>query len=705
MKQEQDFTLPALNPFLKLYKAATADGQPSWTLHNPVANTYYKIEWAEFECLARFPAVKTAVELKRAVEAETTLSVDLSEIHELAIFLQSNGLLAFNPQSAVFKDKTEPLWKKILHSYLYFTIPLFAPEKFLKDTLPYVRPLLSRGFITIMLGLLSVAAMLTLPRIDEFFHSFSQFLSLEGVIRGLIVLALIKVVHELAHAYTATKYGVAVPHIGFAVIVLYPVLYTETTGSWQLSSRKQRFHIGMAGILAELCLAAVFLLLWNMAPAGSQLQGISFTVVTISLVGSLLINLNPLMRFDGYYMMSDASGIENLQQRSLMFARRQIRKILFNLNEEVPEHLPPEKQNFLTAFGLALLVYRFFLFTGIAVLVYHMFFKPLGLFLFLVEIGWFVVLPIWSEIKIWWLRRKEISRTRRTKIFAVLICIFSLFLILPWQRTVSLPGVLHSARYAALYPFTPSYIEEIFVHEGEFVREGDVLARLSSLELGKKLETTKLKLESMQRLQRRIQTSPVLLQQKYANLDLEIEKTSQELVGLQAQEKNLTIIAPFSGLIRDMTPEIKAGRYVQRTDLLFRVIEPAKNIVTGYVTENELTRIAAGDAAEFIPEGSPFSSIPLKVQDIASTDTDQLLWPEVSSFYKGPLASEYDKNSGKILPVASVFTVDLQLQPEAKNVPDMVLLGEIRVRGRASSPIINFFKHLGGLIVRETGFN
>lgn len=318
------------------------------------------------------------------------------------------------------------------------------------------------------------------------------------MILGLIVLGFVKVVHEFAHAYTAIKYNIPVPHMGVADYRDVPVLYTETTGGWQLSSRRERFHIGIAGITAELCLAAIFLILWNIMPAGSLAQSICFTVVTISLVGSLLVNLNPLMRFDGYYMLGDLLGLENLQHRACNFARWKIRKTLFALPDDPPEYLPLKTEKFLTYFGLTLLVYRFFLFAGISVLVYHLFFKPLGLILMLVEIIWFIALPVWSELKIWFARRHEILKTPRARVIAVLAASLAIILALPLQRTVYIPAVLHAGQYSAVFPYTASHIDEILVAEGQAVHKGDTLLRLSSFELDKKIAVARQKVEKLE---------------------------------------------------------------------------------------------------------------------------------------------------------------------------------------------------------------
>lgn len=700
----QDFRLPGLNPFLKLHKSADTGGEPSWSLHNPASNAYYKIAWAEFECLARFSRAATAAELKALVEKETALRVELADIHDLARFLVENGLTALGERNIPFKDKSEPVWKKLLHSYLYFTIPLFEPEAFLRKTLPFVQPFLSKSFIASMMAVLVVGMLLTLQRADEFVHSFAALFSFDGILLGLLVLAFVKIVHEFAHAYTAVKYGIPVPHMGVALIVLYPVLYTETTGGWQLSSRRERFHIGIAGIAAELCLAAIFLILWNIMPAGSDVQSLCFTVVTISLVGSLLINLNPLMRFDGYYMLGDLLGIENMQQRACAFARWKIRRVLFALSDDPPEYLPAKTEKFLTWFGLALLVYRFFLFVGIAVLVYYLFFKPLGLILMVVELVWFIGLPVWSELKVWFERRADILKMPRARLVAGIFAASFILLALPLHRTVYIPAVLHAGQYASVFPYTASHIDEISVSEGQSVREGDILLRLSSFELGRKIAVARQKVDKLETIKLRMRTNPALLKEKFSALDMEIETARTALSTLLLQKDNLVVTAPFDGVVRDMSPEIRAGRYVRINDLLLRVVRQDSAQVTGYVDEADLGRIDRKNEAVFIPDATPFKEIPLRISEIASMDADSLPWPELSSLHNGPLASEYDREQGRIVPLGSVYDIKLAPVDTISNL-SAVQTGQVRVTGRSGSPLLRFISKLGGLAVREIGLN
>lgn len=692
-----DFALPSMAPHLKLTRGPDAKGEPSWTLHNPVANTYFKLDWISFECLARFPLHRTAQSLKEAVESETTLSLDLEQIADVVAFLQKNALLSLKDQATSYRPSaSRPLWKKILHGYLYITIPLFKPQVFLERTYPRLSFLFSRIFLTGMMVFLGVMIVLTLPRLDEFLHTFTNLFSLEGAIAALLVFSFVKIVHEFAHALTAVRYGVSVPHMGVAFIVMYPILYTETTGSWQLSSRRARFHIGMAGVMAELCLAAVFLALWNMSSSGGTAQTLSFLVVAVSLVSSLLVNLNPLMRFDGYYMFSDATGFDNLQSRSCNFARHALRECLFGLGDPAPEDISVSDSRFLTIFGFCLLIYRFFLFLGIALLVYHLFFQPLGLFLMMVELIWFIGLPVWSELKVWHEKHHSILMRRRSAIPAAIV-LFGLFVVLvPWKSTTTLPAVLHAADHQVLYPPSPAKIISLSAQEGKTVREGDILAVLESPDLEMKLRAARQDLAKIETLRRRGQSNPEFLQQS-ALSEEEIAKARLKLASLEDQKERLTIKAPFDGVLRDFNPELRTGRYIAIDESLFTIINPDAAIITAYADEGTRDKIALGSAAKFISDDRYLSLEKLFIDHVSQTGDQGLSWPELASLHGGPIAAD-DGGEGAIVPRRALYEVRAAAQGAA---PARVERGFLKIASPASSIFFNWIKALGATVRRE----
>ncbi len=695
---EEDFPLPALTPHLKLSRAPDDKGEPAYTLHNPVSNSYFKIDWPAFEILSRMPQHASALSLKNSIERETTLKITIDQIKDIVVFLEQNALLALRDQNIQNVNlKNLPLWKKIFHQYLYFSLPLFKPQAFLERTYKYIDWIHNPLFLKGMMLFLVVMVLATLPRMDEFFHTFSGLVSAEGAISVLIVFSAVKIVHEFAHAYTAIRYGVKVPHMGIAFMVMYPVLYTETTGSWSLPSRRARFHIGMAGILAELCLAAVFLTIWHLSTTGSMMQSISFLVVTVSLVGSLLINLNPLMRFDGYYMFSDATGFDNLQNRACAFARHSLRKKLFGWNDAAPEDLPPNDQRFLTNFGFALLIYRFFLFLGIAILVYHVFFQPIGFILMMAELIWFIFLPIWSELKIWWKNKDRIFASKRSIMPTIILVGVAFIIFIPWKTTVVLPAIIHAGSHESIYPPSPAKIMSLNVQNGEEVQAGQVLATLESPELDHQIKSAKHELNSLETLRRRGQNMVQTLQNNQLS-DVAIEKARLKLKSYEEQKQRLIIKAPFTGTVRDLSPEISEGRYVMPLDALFTLVDPQSTSVTAYATEDAREKISGSGTAIFLSEYRSTRVDGLIVESIADTGNMSVPWAELSSLHGGSIASEPDAEGG-LVSRRALYEVTVKSSHPA---PSQAQRGYLYVSSHPSSIFMSWIKGLISIIRHET---
>lgn len=704
---EQDFPLPALNPFLKLYQAPESAGEPAWSLHNPVTNTYFRVAWAEFECLARFSRARTAAELKQLVEKETPVRIEIEEISGLVKFLVRHGLTAMAPASTPYLEQKLPLWKLVLHRYLYFTVPLFRPENFLRKTLPAYLFLSSPFSMALVCVIAFLAVFLTARRIDEFLNSFAGMLSWEGVVLGLVVFVFTKIIHELSHAYTAVRYGVQIPHMGIAVIALYPVLYTETTGSWKLSSRRERFRIGMAGIAAEIFLAVWALLLWNFTADGSLAQSLCFGVVAVSLISSLLVNLNPLMRFDGYYMLSDMLGIENLQDRSLEFARWKIRRVLFGAVEEKPDFVPRQTEKILTAFGLCLLAYRLLLYFGIALLVYKVFMKPLGLFLFIVEIGWFIVLPIVREIKQWVTDRRTLLAGRRTKFTGLAFLTLLLLSVVPWQAGVSAPGVVHAAREMPVYAHTDSRLIRLEVGDGQAVKKEDILVEFSSARMDQDASLARQKLNALEAVLAGALANPERDGSKLAETRNALDTVKAELKSIENEKEKMLFRAPFAGRIVDFNADNRKGTIVSRRTLLFRLIEPGETIATAYIAEEDLERVRAGSSAFFIPDANPLQSRRFRIDSIAETSVRILAWPQLASIHRGPLRAEYTGKSGELVPLRSLYEVTLYPLGSPSENPDAQFVqgGQFLIEADKTSFAGSLSRSFASLIRKEMGLN
>ncbi|MAE51862.1 MAG: hypothetical protein CMH27_08625 [Micavibrio sp.] len=708
--------IPSLNPAIKLYEAGHDNsGQPIWRIYNPISHKYFQINWAEFECLVRFQECKTAQNLQDRLHQETSLKITAEELVHFITFLNKNGLLSSKDSfSGDYEEPARtPLWKKMLHHYLFFTIPLFKPDHLLNASYKHISPFFSKGFFQLSMLILFWGALMTIGRFDEFTHTFFMFLSLEGAITIFVTFFFIKLLHEFGHAFTAHKYGVNVPHMGVAFMVMYPVLYTETSGAWRLKSKKQRMNIGLAGIRTELILAAYALALWHVLPPGMA-QSLCFSIVTISLLGSLLINLNPLMRFDGYFVLSDYMGIENMHAQGFAAARWWIRKTLFGLPDDPPED-SDKTLKFLVVFGLLTLTYRFALFLGIAFLVYHVFFKPLGLFLMIVELAWFIFLPALSELKIWWKRRSDIYNQRRGRISLILAGLALIIFIMPTSTTLTIPAVMHSNNVRTLYAPAPATIESIKITNSQRVSMGDTLFILSSPVLQKEYMLAKAKHDKLMSEKKSLQSAhdEANAKQRLSSIDTEIKAAQEQAESLHTRIQKLVITAPLAGTIKDLDHNLYIGQTIKPDDLLARIIPDNQSMVTAYANENQVTKIQIADHGRFRANSDLFDETEFSVKFISPVNISAIDWPELASIYGGPLASELsNSSSGHAAPVPrqSLYQVELEAIAADKTDPPqgthvIAQKGHVKIDTPRHSPAFHFMQKLMRLVLKELNLN
>lgn len=282
----------------------------------------------------------------------------------------------------ILRKSKQNIFKWLIHNYLFIRIPLLKPDKWLEDNKNRINFLYSKLWQNIVLVLGFIGIVFVLRDWENFISTFMYLFSKEGFFYYFLSLVFVKSMHELGHAFTAKRLGCKVPTMGVAFLVLFPVLYTDTTSAWKLKSKYQRLQIVLGGIKVELYLALIATFLWSFAPIGI-FKSILFIIATTSWISSLLINISPFLRFDGYYILSDITDSKNLQPRSFAMAKWFIRKNILGLEEEKPEILVKEKENFFIIYAILTWIYRLFLFLGIALLVYYFAFKVLGIILFL----------------------------------------------------------------------------------------------------------------------------------------------------------------------------------------------------------------------------------------------------------------------------------------------------------------------------------
>ncbi len=693
--------LPPLRQDLRLHELAPErDGAPAWAIQDPVTNRFYRIGWLEYECLLRWPG--DAADIAADIAVNTPLAAEASQVRDFAEFLERHQLLAptERARAQMLRQLRQPGWRHWrwwLHHYLFIRVPLVRPERFLARAMPWVAPLFSPAAL---LGL-CLASLLGLALVtrqwDHFAHSVLDSLTPAGLAGFLIALVGSKTLHELGHAFVATRFGVRVAHMGVAFLVMWPMLYTDTSESWRLRSHRQRLAISAAGIAVEMALAGLATLAWALLDEGPLRQAALYLATTGWLL-SLALNVSPFMRFDGYFILSDAMDFPNLHERAGARARVWLRRTLLGFSDPWPEPLPPRIHRALIGFALATWLYRLVVFLGIAWAVYAFFFKALGIFLMLVEVVWFVVRPAWSELSAWKARWSELAPTRRRRLFALLALIGGL-LLLPWRFDVAATGVAHAERQQFVYAPFPAMLGAL--HAPGRVAAGTPLARLVAPEMAARESRA---LAAADALKRRLSG---LLEvndgvERQMALAQRLDEQQAEALATREEVGRLLVAAEFEGDWLDVDQSLRPGVWLGVKEPVGVLVDPKSWVIDAYVEQRMVERIAPGAHADFLPEGG-LGRRPARVISIDTARAQRLAHPALDTRHGGPFAILPPTGPQKdAMPAEALYRIRLKLDEAPPERHE--LRGAVRIEGAARSLAWEAVRGSLAVLIRESGF-
>ncbi|MBF0142827.1 MAG: HlyD family efflux transporter periplasmic adaptor subunit [Magnetococcales bacterium] len=700
-------SLPRLRQELILSKGPVDHfGWPTYTLHDPVRHRFFRLGWREFEMLSRWE-VGTDQALIERIHLETTIVISTETVKELVAFFRMNNLILPETDADLSLLHTMASRRRLkwmtwfLHHYLFVRIPLVRPDRFLSRALPFVDFFYKKFFLFLTIFIALAGIYLVSRQIEMFRETFIYLFNFHGMLLYGVTLSGVKIAHELGHAFTLRRYGQSVPTMGVALLVMWPVLYTEASAAWLLSSRRQRMAVGGGGVAAELIIAAFALLAWGVLPEGPA-RTTAFLLATASLAGTLIININPFMRFDGYYLLSDWLGMDNLQDRAFALARWRMRNHLLGLDSPKPEQLPRGLESGLILYAYATWVYRFVLFLGIALVVYHFFFKLLGILLFGVEIGWFIVRPIWNELKVWLSSRASWSgQSKRTAV--LLACLLVMLMVFPWRQSVTAPATLRATEKFRVFPPYPSRLVESLVREGEFVKADQTLFIFDSADLNYRLEQAKLSIKIITWQLGQQTTSRMILRSKGV-LESELKMAQSEYATADELIQKKMVTSPMDGRIVDLSYQLTKGRWIDQGEPLATIISPRSRVVEAYVGETDAELIHNMSSSSFIPEDPDLPVSTVSLLSLARSGSATLREPYLASIYGGDIAVHQDARTEEMIPHVAVFRTTFALISSSNQYPGMVLRGQIRIKAQPVPLIVSLLRSSVSVILREIGF-
>ncbi len=697
MLETADQPLPPLREDLRLSEAANgASGEPAWVIQDTVLNRFYRIGWLEFECLLRWG--QSPRRISEQIAADTALKPDVEQVLDFHQFLEQHQLLRPGPAQlarlqAKSEERTWSSWRWWLHHYLFFRIPLLRPQAGLQrlaDALGWLfHPL--TGLLVIALSVLGV--MLVIQQWDSFTHAVVESFSTEGLFSFALALIVAKTLHELGHALVATRLGLRVGHMGIAFVVLWPMLYTDTGESWKLSRSRQRLAIASAGIVTELSLAGLATLGWALCDPGALRNALLYLATTSWLL-SLALNASPFMRFDGYFILSDLLDFPNLHERASALARVALRRTLLGLDEDWPEPFPPGQRRALVAFAIVTWLYRLVLFLGIAVAVYLFFFKLLGIFLFMVELSWFIALPVLRETGHWWRQRAHIPRLRKAAFYGLLLLGLA-GLATPWHSQIDAVGVARAEHQWRVYAPYPARLQS--VQAAGAVKAGDVLVTLDEPDLDSRARSSEANARSYEaRLSGLLADPSGLAEDAATRQRLNVQR--EETRATRNEIARLNLQAPFAGAWLDLNADLKPGQWINRQEPLGILIDPRHWQIDAYVAQDQVHRMAVGDPVRFYPDGQ-ITPLTGRVLAIGSTRAGQLAHRMLSSHFGGPVQVSAQE---PLVPGSALFQVLVGLDAPLSEVRET--RGRLKIEGERRSVLGDFGRWIAGVGLRESGF-
>lgn len=698
--------LPRLREELALFPGPTLpDGQPSWTLHDPVRNQFFRLDWLSFEILSLWPMDDPSA-MARQIADSTTLSPDVDDVDAVVRFLVENQLVVPEGREASsrfaerIRQRKESLWQWLLHHYLFFRVPLVRPDRWLANHLRRVEFFYSPLFFRLTVGALLLGLIGVYRNWAQFSATLIDTISWQGFVGYGITLTVVKSIHELGHAFSAKRFGCRVPAMGVAFLVMWPVAYTDTNEVWKLQDRKNRLAVAASGVVVELIIACWATLFWGLLPEGLP-KSIAFMLATTVWVATLAINTSPFMRFDGYFLLSDWLDMPNLHARAFALARWHLRENLFALGEPAPEIFSAQRTRGLILFAWGTWIYRLVLFLGIAVLVYHFFFKAAGILLFLVEIFWFVLLPVWGEVKEWLTRRniiKESKVARRNMAWALLV----LFVfVVPWPSRISASGIFRPAEVYQVYAPAGAQVAEMPLANGDRVKAETVMFKLASPDLERRWQRANARVGSSSWQAAAAGVDAEQLQNLQV-LQEEQAMAAAELASVQIEVGQYSPKAPFDGRLLDIDPDLRPGAWVQRNEQLGILVNDRRWIVETYLDEESVRRVKAGDGGMFVSDARSGPVLQLVVLSV-DRDATRVLPDGLLATVSGGSVLTREKK-GLHVPERAVYRVVLSVDESSEYFSGKSWRGGVSIRGEWEAPGISFLRSALALVWRESGF-
>ena len=665
------------------------EGMTHYVVKDPLALKYFRFKIEEYYLLEQFNGKLTLQEVKKAFEKKyrpQTISIEdltrfVAQLHEAGIIHIDSGEQA----KVLIRRRRKNRWRKVwafFANILFIKIPIIDPERLLTRMYPYFRWIFTRTFVTLSTMSMILALSLVVSNWKTFYDKlpdFQSFFNWWTIMSFWVCLAVVKIIHEFGHGLTAKHYGGEVHEMGILFLVLTPALYCDVTDSWLLPNKWRRIWISAAGIYVECFLASIATFVWWYSTPG-LLNSLAMATMFICSVNTIMFNANPLLRYDGYYVMADWLEIPNLRIKSTQFFAYLVQEKVLGLEIPVQSYLPRSRRLLFVTYSVCSYVYRWFVTFAILWFLSQVL-KPYKLesVSYLLAVGAVVPLvgmPIYQIGKFLRTpgRLRKVKKARAAAYAAAAIAIICGILAIPTPLRVDGTLVLKLAKPQEVYAEIEGRLVELSVRDGDWVKKDTVIAKLSNPSKEKELAERQQDHDVAWTKARWYLQSPEIenraqAKQQDANataLEGMIEKVTSQLgkLTLIANRDGRVVAAPGIVLHRE-----SVGQWVKPGKPFCEVGDPRRLEAHLIIDQSDIHLIHTDSIAWIKIYGRAEHTFKSRVAEIAKRSREEVP-TELSNMAGGEVASKPDPKTGTAKPLTAVYEViipidndDMELEP------------------------------------------
>jgi putative peptide zinc metalloprotease protein len=661
------------------------EGMTHYVVKDPIALKYFRFKQEEYFLLQQFDGKQNLQDIKRIFERKyrpQTISIEdlvrfASQLHEAGI-----AQIDTTEQAKVLiTRRRKNRWKKVgqfFANILFIKIPILDPEKLLNWMYPYFRWIFTPWFITFSVGMMLAALTLVVSQWTTFqskLPEFQSFFNWRTIVYFWCSLAVVKVIHEFGHGLTAKHFGGEVHEMGMLFLVLTPALYCDVTDSWLLPNKWKRIWISAAGIYVECFLASLATFVWwNTTPG--LLNSLMLATMFICSVNTILFNANPLLRYDGYYVMSDWLEIPNLRIKSTQFFAYAFQEKVLGLEVPVQSYMPRSRRFLFVTYAVASYLYRWLVTFSILFFLAKVL-KPYKLqsISYMLAIGSLIPLLVVPSYQMFKFvrqpgRMRKVKKARAAAFFAVAGALVAGILLIPTPLRVHGTLVLTAAKPKLVYAEVPGRLVELKVRDGDPVEAGQLLATLSNPEKFREraqlYEEHDINIIKHEAYNRSIRVTDRSLAQAHMAQAIKLEPA---MAKVDEQIGKLNLYAPADGRAMGVPHPETTGQWIKPGKPFCEVGDPRKLEAHLILDQSDIDLIGPRRRAWIKIYGLSETTFGSWVSEVARRNRDEVP-PELSNLAGGEIATKPDEKTGQAKPLSAVYEViipidnsKLHLQP------------------------------------------